>query len=98
MPLPLAPGQTVAVGPPARPEDIPAGLPPTVPKLGGGGNGMGDSSGSLKKMGMGGSQSRSTSKDESSLYIDMPDGSKALAAWLSKKTSVRNALGMKDSW
>ncbi|CAM9942981.1 unnamed protein product, partial [Ectocarpus sp. 6 AP-2014] len=99
MPLPLAPGQTVAVGPPAKPEDIPAGLPPTVPKLGGTGNGLGDSSGSLKKAGLGGSLSRaSSSTDESSLYIDMPDGSKALAAWLAKKTSGRKTLAMKSSW
>ncbi|CAM9694572.1 unnamed protein product, partial [Ectocarpus sp. 12 AP-2014] len=99
MPLPLAPGQTVAVGPPAKPEDMPAGLPPTVPKLGGTGNGLGESSGSLKKVGLGGSLSRaSSSTDESSLYIDMPDGSKALAAWLAKKTSGRNALAMKNSW
>ncbi|CAM9786700.1 unnamed protein product, partial [Ectocarpus fasciculatus] len=98
MPLPLAPGQTVAVGPPAKPEDIPAGLPPTVPKLGGTGNGLGDSTRSSKKMGLGGSLSRSNSRDESSLYIDMPDGSKALAAWLSKKTSARKTLAMKHSW
>lgn len=95
--MPLAPGQKVAVGPPAKPEHIPAGLPPTVPKLGGTSNRLG---GTMKNAlsGLGGSQRAYGAMDDMAGYIEMPDGSKALVAWLNKKTSLRNALGMKHSW
>lgn len=96
-PMPLAPGQKVAVGPPAKPEHVPAGLPPTVPKMGGTSNGLGGTSRS-SKAGFGGSQKLSNAEDESSVYVDMPDGSKALTAWLEKRSAMRNALGMKASW
>lgn len=98
-PMPLAPGQKVAVGPPAKPEHVPTGLPPTVPKMGGTGksNGL---SGSNAGAGFGGSQTLSASngEDDPSAFVEMPDGSKALTAWLSKRTDMRNAIGRKAPW
>lgn len=96
--MPLAPGQKVAVGPPAKPEHVPAGLPPTVPKMGGTTNGLGRTSSS--KTGFGGSQalSMSNAEEDGGGYVGMPDGSKALTAWLEKRSGVRNALGMRAPW
>ena len=88
-PMPLAPGQKTAVGPPARPENVPVGLPPMVPKLsanngtGAGGKGTGQNAGAAEK---------------DVPWVEMPDGSQALSAWLFRKTSARNALGMKSAW
>lgn len=83
VPMPLAPGQKVAIGPPARPERVPTGLPPAVPKLSGittvQGGALGDTS-------------------KASPWVDMPDGSQALSAWLMKRSSWRNALRMKSPW
>lgn len=97
VPMPLAPGQKVAVGPPAKPEHVPAGLPPTVPKLRGASNGLSVASRS-SKAGLGGSQALSNAEGDPSVFVRMPDGSKALTAWLNKKTGMRNALGMKAPW
>lgn len=92
-PMPLAPGQKVAVGPPAKPENVPAGLPPTVPKMGGSSNGLAGTS----KSSNAGSKALSTA-DEAGAYVEMPDGSRALTAWLEKRSGTRNALGMKPHW
>lgn len=89
-PMPLAPGQKVAVGPPARPERVPTGLPPMVPKMS-----------SSNGMGMGGTMGERPSRGSGSKenpWVEMPDGSHALSAWLYKRTSMRNALGMKAAW
>ncbi len=92
-PLPLAPGQKVAVGPPAKPEAVPTGLPPQVPKLGGTGtsNGLASARNSTAAAAAGG-------EGEGSPFIELADGSKALSAWLLKRTSTRNALGIKSNW
>lgn len=90
-PMPLAPGQKIAVGPPARPENVPIGLPPMVPKLsanngtgaGGGGKGTGHNAGAAEK---------------DVPWVEMPDGSQALSSWLNRKSSTRNALGIKSAW
>lgn len=87
-PMPLAPGQKVAVGPPARPEAVPIGLPPMVPKL---------SANTSNGAGAKGGQSSSAS-EKGAPWVEMPDGSEALSAWLYRKTSARNALGMKSAW
>lgn len=86
-PLPLLPGQRVPVGPPARPEPAPKGLPPAVPKVreeGGGAN-----SGTGAK---GASPTPGPTSGEHSPWLDMPDGSRALAAWLLKRVTEKNTL------
>lgn len=95
-PMPLAPGQKVAVGPPAKPEHVPAGLPPTVPKMGGTSNGLAGTGISRSSKGLKGSMSNA--EDGAGVYVEMLDGSKALTAWLEKRSSIRNALGMKAPW
>lgn len=89
-PMPLAPGQKVAVGPPARPETVPIGLPPMVPKLSNNNNNNGAGAKG------GGQNSHGSEKDGP--WVELPDGSEALSAWLVRKTSARNALGMKSPW
>lgn len=91
-PMSMKPGQKVAIGPPVRPEVVPKGLPPMVPKLSTntGDNGMGAAQGN--------SALDSGSGTTSSPWVEMPDGSQALCSWLMKRTSERNALGLKSQW
>lgn len=90
-PMPLKPGHKVAIGPPVRPEVVPKGLPPMVPKLSNMGyNGMGT--------GEGNSALDSGSGATSSPWVEMPDGSRALCSWLMKRTTERKALVLKDKW
>lgn len=88
----VAPGKSgpkVAVGPPVRPEVVPKGLPPMVPKM----------STDLGDNGAGGGKGNSASgSGTSSPWVEMSDGSQALCAWLMKRTSERNALGLKSHW
>lgn len=91
-PMPLAPGQKVAIGPPARPENVPVGLPPMVPKLSAN-NGHNGAGASVK----GGGQKKGAAEKDVP-WVEMPDGSQALSAWLVRKSSTRNALGMKSAW
>lgn len=85
LPMPLAPGETVPVGPPARPERAPTGIPPLVAK-------MADTA-PTKGKGM-----ERGDGDKVSPMVDMPDGSQALCAWLYKKTSERSTLGLRSQW
>lgn len=88
-PMPLLPGQKVAVGPPARPEPVPKGLPPSVPKVREEGGGANNGTGAK-----GVSPLPDPSFGENSPWIEMPDGSRALATWLDKKNNEKNALGL----
>lgn len=91
-PMPLKPGHKVAIGPPVRPEVVPKGLPPMVPKLS---TNMVDSGMGTAK---GDSALDSGSGPTSSPWVEMPDGSQALCSWLMKRTSERNALGLRSHW
>lgn len=90
-PMPLQPGQKVAVGPPARPEPVPKGLRPEVPRMreddGGANNGTGV---------RGGSAAADAAVGESSPWIETPDGSRALAAWLLKKSNEKSTLSFRQ--
>lgn len=92
VPMPLAPGEKVPVGPPVRPERVPTGLPPMVPKV------SDSSSNGVGRKSTGATLPVIGSGAKPSPWVEMPDGSQAMSAWLMKKTDERNAIGLKSSW
>ena len=94
-PMPLGPGQTVPFGPPARPERIPTGLSPMVPRMTEMGAKKAKMGGSARADSEAGSEAGAAAKVSS--MVETTDGSQALCAWL-KKNTERSHLSFKPHW
>lgn len=75
----------MAIGPPARPEPVPKGIPPMVAKV----------TFDVSDVGAKKASPPRGSESDSTPWIQMPDGSQALSSWLMKRNNERNALGMR---